>query len=116
LRSRASRNGRRESAEGGAADDERAGTDAELDADEIADSAIERRGWMFVPLNERQLEPIEGALVLSGYDLGDSKPPAPNKDIIGTVAALVAKSAATSKPYFAVRPHGLGAIAAFRGT
>jgi hypothetical protein len=113
LRARGPRRGRQPDAD----DDGAALAEDEMpamDADD-ADAAIEARGWTFVPLNERQLEPIEGALVLSGYDLGEAKPSASNENVAGTLAAVAAQLPTTSRLYFAVRPHGLGTIVAFRG-
>lgn len=84
------------------------------DADE-ANKAAESRGWTFAPLSERQLEPVEGALTLSGFDTGDAQLPALMAG--GSVDASQTSSPwiETSKRYFVVRGFGMGVVTAFRG-
>ncbi len=88
------------------------------DAEEAndADAAIVARGWRFVPLNERALEPTEGALELSGYDLIEDQQPQRNsrdrRDSPDPSTRAVFDL--TSREWFAVRAHGMGAVTAFR--
>lgn len=80
-----------------------------------ADADIVARGWRFVPLGERALEPVEGALVLSGYDLGDAPEPATKSSSGGAApTSKPIKTVETSQKWFAVRALGMGTVAAFR--
>jgi hypothetical protein len=81
-----------------------------------ADAALLTRGWRFVPLGERALEPVEGALALSDYDLDDEPEPAPTRQRRPTAPTGQPKLPTTSQEWFAVRAHGLGAITAFRAS
>ena len=98
--------GHRTSATGGA---------SASDADE-ADSAIIRRGWRFVPLGDRAMEPLEGALLLSGYDVGEAEAKAPTAalPLANQLGGGPVNSPTTSKEHFAVRAFGLGTVTAFR--
>jgi hypothetical protein len=93
--------------------------DGEADDDDI-DSAIERRGWRFVPFGERAVEPLEGALHLSGYDLGASTAAGPPGSESAPDIALERPSqpiprvpVETSRGRFTVRAHGIGTVTAF---
>jgi hypothetical protein len=83
-----------------------------------SDDAVLARGWKFVPNNAAAVEPLEGALALSDFDLGAvTKPDATSPGQRDGAAAPTLSDATwvrTSKPYFAVRGLGLGAITAFR--
>jgi hypothetical protein len=87
--------------------------DEAQNTDEQADAAIQRRGWKFVPLGDRALEPFEGTLVLTGYNVGEPEEPKPQpgQPAVPTAPMLLPK---TSESYFAVRAHGLGTVTAIR--
>jgi hypothetical protein len=94
----------------------------EIKESDDANASIVRRGWRFAPLNERALDPIEGALLLSGYDLGEPverKPAAPTAvatgaDMLQAIINTANRRQVTSEEVFAIRELGLGTIAAFR--
>jgi hypothetical protein len=79
--------------------------DAEEDA---ADDAVLRRGWRYAPTAERATDPVEGALLLSGFETQGTRSPKPAPTSPGPLER-------DSRRYFVVRGYGLGAIAAFRG-
>lgn len=89
-----------------------------------ADAAMAARGWKYVPIRDRATEPLEGALVLSGYEIVKAdQEPARGRQGRGTVSSALAGFAGrvaqlaqsqTSQPYFALRPYGLGTVTAFR--
>ncbi|QDT73752.1 hypothetical protein I41_29430 [Lacipirellula limnantheis] len=85
--------------------------------------------WRFAPLDNRALEPAEGALVLAGYPVDEAvatkerlKPtPKPRPDDVSAIDASVpawgpndGNLPKTSADWFAVRGWGMGAITAFR--
>jgi hypothetical protein len=83
------------------------------------DSAILRRGWRFAPLNERLLEPVEGALLLSGYDLGEptsAQPATTGGQSLSAAVVAANNRQVTSKDVFALREFGLGVVVAFRAS
>jgi hypothetical protein len=70
-------------------------------------------GWHYAPLGERAIDPVEGTLVLSGFKNESAEPAKqPLAQMLDTIGGMPK----TSKPWFAVRGYGLGAITAFRGT
>jgi hypothetical protein len=81
-------------------------------------------GWRFAPLNERALDPIEGALLLSGYDLGkpvekkpkSTLPTTAGEQVLQAIIGAANQRQVTSKDFFAIREFGLGVVAAFRAS
>jgi hypothetical protein len=85
-----------------------------------ADAALAERGWRFVPLGDRALAPLEGALELSGFDVAEEEPDAPTGispiELARWRGRWLRTQVESSQPWFAVRGHGLGTVTAFRGS
>ncbi len=69
-------------------------------------------GWRYAPLGERATDPAEGALVLSGFQIEQ----ADGKKAVEWLKNAMVGVPKDSRPWFAVRGYGLGAVTAFRGT
>jgi hypothetical protein len=97
---------------------------ADNDDGTVTDSASPPRGWRFAPLNERALDPIEGALVLSGYNLGEpvekkprsTEPATAGEQVLQAIISAANNRQVTSENVFAIREFGLGVVAAFRAS
>lgn len=104
------------------------------DADLAADERIVSRGWRFVPLGDRALEPLEGALAISGFAMeeedekekeeSDQAEDATNAvdaaadALAGSIEppqSAMPRLVETSQGHFVVRGHGLGTVTMFPG-
>ncbi len=99
----------------------------ENEADVAADERIVARGWHFVPLGDRALVPMEGALAISGFAVDDDDKDDDEQAHDQAEADRATDAAAASPPqairapvetsqgHFAVRGHGLGTVTMFPG-
>jgi hypothetical protein len=85
--------------------------DSQEPANPVADETIPPRGWRFIDIGERALEPSQGALLLSGFDRGQKNQ---WEQLLGSVTSRWRKTPPLARQ-LVVRGYGLGAVAAFRG-
>jgi hypothetical protein len=83
--------------------------EAPVSNDLVADRALLERGWRFVDVGERAIEASQGALLLSGFEVGRKSQ---LQQFVGSMIQQWTKTPHARR--FVVRGHGLGAIVAFR--
>jgi hypothetical protein len=83
--------------------------DAPKPNDLLADRAVLTRGWRFVDVGDRAIEASQGAILLSGFDVGRNNQ---MQQLVGSMIQQWTRTPHARR--FIVRGHGLGAIVAFR--